>query len=130
MGVLLFEMLAGHPPFLDDTPLGIYRKILAGKIDFPRPFDAAAKGIIKRLLTHDPAKRLGCQRHGAADVKLHKFFRNIDWHLCLHRQLKAPYLPATRGPRDSSLFDKYAESTESSSPPIAPEQQQELFDNF
>jgi serine/threonine protein kinase len=35
LGILLFEMLAGFPPFYADTPNGIYQKILAGAIDMP-----------------------------------------------------------------------------------------------
>ena len=51
LGVLIFEMLAGYPPFYDENPFGIYQKILAGKIEFPRQFDSKAKDLIKRLLT-------------------------------------------------------------------------------
>ncbi|ELR44622.1 Serine/threonine-protein kinase PRKX [Bos mutus] len=36
LGILIFEMLSGFPPFFDDNAFGIYQKILAGKIDFPR----------------------------------------------------------------------------------------------
>ncbi|PHJ22686.1 agc kinase [Cystoisospora suis] len=130
LGILLFEMLAGHPPFVDENPLAIYRKIIAGKIEFPRSFDYAAKSLVKRLLTHDPMKRYGCLKDGAEDVKNHKFFRGIDWVHCYNKNIRAPYLPNTRGPQDSSMFDKYAESTESSSPPIGAAEQQAFFDNF
>ncbi|EPR59439.1 AGC kinase [Toxoplasma gondii TgCatPRC2] len=130
LGILLFEMLAGHPPFVDENPLGIYRKIIAGKIEFPRSFDYAAKSLVKRLLTHDPLKRYGCLKDGAEDVKNHKFFKGIDWVKCYNKNIRAPYLPNTRGPQDSSMFDKYAESTESSSPPIGAAEQQAFFDNF
>merc|ERR1711871_1360485 len=46
LGVLIFEMLAGYPPFYDENPFGIYQKILAGKIEFPRHFDVHAKDLI------------------------------------------------------------------------------------
>ena len=36
LGILIFEMLAGFPPFFDENPYGIYQKILAGRIDFPK----------------------------------------------------------------------------------------------
>ncbi|CDJ65456.1 AGC kinase, putative [Eimeria necatrix] len=130
LGILLFEMLAGRPPFVDDTPLGIYKKIIAGKVEFPPLFDSAAKSLVRRLLIHEPNKRYGCLKDGALDVKNHKFFRGLDWGLCLRRQLRPPYKPNTRGPRDSSMFDTYAESTESSAPPIDPATQQALFHNF
>jgi len=48
LGVLLFEMLSGYPPFFDDNPFGIYEKILAGKVDWPRHLDPAVKDLIKR----------------------------------------------------------------------------------
>jgi protein kinase A len=36
LGILIFEMLCGQPPFVDDDPMGIYQQILAGKLSFPR----------------------------------------------------------------------------------------------
>ena len=51
LGVLIFEMLAGYPPFYDENPFGIYEKILLGRIAFPSHFDSAARDIIKRLLS-------------------------------------------------------------------------------
>lgn len=39
LGILIYEMIVGFPPFCDEDPLGIYRKILDGKITFPRIFD-------------------------------------------------------------------------------------------
>ena len=31
LGILIFEMMAGYPPFYDENPFGIYQKILAGR---------------------------------------------------------------------------------------------------
>ena len=49
--MLIFEMLAGYPPFYDENPFGIYEKILLGRIAFPSHFDSAARDIIKKLLS-------------------------------------------------------------------------------
>lgn len=35
LGVLIFEMLAGYPPFYDTNTYEIYKKILIGYFDFP-----------------------------------------------------------------------------------------------
>ena len=59
LGILIFEMLAGYPPFFDDNPFGIYEKILSGKIDWPRQVEPLAKDLIKKLLVQDRTKRLG-----------------------------------------------------------------------
>uniref|UniRef100_A0A0G2K247 Protein kinase cAMP-dependent X-linked catalytic subunit n=2 Tax=Rattus TaxID=10114 RepID=A0A0G2K247_RAT len=59
LGILIFEMLSGFPPFFDDNPFGIYQKILACKIDFPRQLDFTSKDLIKKLLVVDRTRRLG-----------------------------------------------------------------------
>ena len=59
IGILIYEMLCGFPPFFDDTPFGIYQKILAGRIDFPKHLSLEAKDILRKLLTIDRSKRLG-----------------------------------------------------------------------
>ena len=72
LGILIYEMLAGQPPFVDDDPMGIYQQIIAGKVSFPRFFDRNAKSLIKKLLTADLTKRYGCLKGAAEDVKRHK----------------------------------------------------------
>ncbi|CAG0897574.1 unnamed protein product [Cyprideis torosa] len=78
-GVLIYEMLVGYPPFFDENAIGIYEKILAGRIDWPRFIDPVAKDLIKKLLVQDRTRRLGAMRNGAQDVMAHRWFRNIDW---------------------------------------------------
>jgi protein kinase X len=47
---LIFEMLAGYPPFYADNPLGIYEAILGGKIDWPKSVDGLAKDLIRKAI--------------------------------------------------------------------------------
>lgn len=129
LGILMFEMLAGYPPFYDENPFGIYQKVLAGRIDFPRHFDVKAKDLIKRLLTHDRAKRFGCLKHGAEDLKKHKWYKGIDWDQMLNRGIAAPFVPNVKAADDTSMFDRYPESTEGSAPTIAAKDQA-LFEGF
>lgn len=79
LGILLYEMMAGQPPFVDDDPMGIYQQILAGKITFPRFFDKNAKSLVKKLLVADLTKRYGCLKGGTDDVMSHKWFAGFDW---------------------------------------------------
>ena len=72
LGILIYEMLAGYPPFFDDNPFGIYEKILSGKIDWPRHIDPVAKDLIKKFLVQDRTKRLGNMKNGTEDVKRHR----------------------------------------------------------
>ncbi|XP_055388396.1 cAMP-dependent protein kinase catalytic subunit PRKX-like [Condylostylus longicornis] len=128
LGILIYEMLAGYPPFFDENPFGIYEKVLAGKINFPRYIDIRAKDLIKRLLSHDRAKRFGCLKGGAEDIKRHKWFKSLDWTKCIKQQLTPPFVPSTACD-DTSMFDKYPESSEGSAPSVS-SAEQELFADF
>jgi protein kinase X len=111
-GILLFEMLAGYPPFYDDNPFSIYEKILEGKLVFPTHIDPHAKDLIRRLLTPDRSRRLGSLRGGAHDVMKHKFFKSIDWTDLANREIPSPLVPETRGEGDTRNFDVYDEDDE------------------
>ncbi len=128
LGILIYEMLAGYPPFYDENPFGIYQKILAGKIDFPRHFDPYGKELVKKLLTADRTKRFGCLKDGPEDIKQHKWFKGIDWAQCYQRKIKPPYVPLAKAPNDTSNFDKYPESA-GQDVKLTPKDQA-LFDDF
>ncbi|KAI7868931.1 kinase-like domain-containing protein [Spinellus fusiger] len=112
LGILIFEMLAGYPPFYDDDHLKLYEKILAGKIKWPQYFDPEAKDLLKRLLTSDLSKRYGNLKGGSEDIKRHPWFQGVDFNRILARQIRPPYVPQIRGDGDASHFDKYPETQE------------------
>jgi serine/threonine protein kinase len=153
-GILIFEMLAGYPPFYDENPFGIYQKILKGVIEFPRHMDPLAKDLIKKLLTADRTKRIGCLQQGAEDIKQHKWFTsgNIhithgpagsgpgssssssssswSWSALLARQVRPPFVPQFRAPNDTSAFDRYPDSRESANQPQLGDKERALFADF
>nr|AFD36235.1 protein kinase C6 [Acanthamoeba castellanii] len=100
LGVLLFEMLAGYPPFFDDNPFGVYEKILAGRIHFPSHFDPDAKDLVRKLLAADRTQRLGNLKGGAEDVKNHPYFQSIDWQQLLEAKMRAPIVVRSKGEGD------------------------------
>ncbi|GAA5917391.1 hypothetical protein JCM8208_006472 [Rhodotorula glutinis] len=107
LGVLLFELLAGYPPFFADNPLEIYEKILAGRYGVPRHIDPLAKDLIGRLLTDDLTKRLGNLKGGAQDVKNHPWFEGVDWESLARKEIRAPIIPLTTNPGDVSNYERY-----------------------
>lgn len=40
-GILFFAIIR-YPPFFDDNPFGIYEKILAGKVEWPRHMEGTS----------------------------------------------------------------------------------------
>merc|ERR1719308_116288 len=107
LGILIYEMLAGYPPFFDDNPFGIYEKILSGKMEWPRHIDQIAKDLIKKLLVQDRTKRLGNLKNGSDDVKRHRWFKTIDWEEVYYKQLKPPLVPKVSYEGDTRNFDDY-----------------------
>eukprot|EP00742_Colponemidia_sp_Colp-10_P000759 GILJ01000825.1.p1 GENE.GILJ01000825.1~~GILJ01000825.1.p1 ORF type:complete len:330 (-),score=65.08 GILJ01000825.1:191-1180(-) len=112
LGILIYEMLVGYPPFVDDDPMGIYQKILDGKIVFPRYFDKHAKSLVKKLLTADLTKRYGNLKAGVDDIKRHKWFIGLDWEELLRKDIPAPYKPIVKSLTDTSNFEEYPDSDE------------------
>lgn len=112
MGILVYEMLVGQPPFVDNDPLKVYQLILAGKLAFPRFIDKNAKSLIKKMLVADLTKRYGCVKGGAQDVKGHKWFAGFDFEELLARAIPPPIVPQVEGAMDTSQFDPYPDSVD------------------
>ncbi|CAL0322274.1 unnamed protein product [Lupinus luteus] len=103
VGVILFELLVGLPPFNAEHPQRIFDNILNRKIPWPavpEEMSPEAQDLIDRLLTKDPDLRLGAR--GASEVKQHVFFKDINWDT-LARQ-KAAFVPASESALDTSYF--------------------------
>jgi len=129
LGVLIYEMLAGHPPFYDDDHFKLYEKILICRLKFPSHFDPVAKDLVKKLLSPDLSKRYGNLKGGVNDIKNHKWFAGIDWERLARCETPGTYIPPLKHEGDTSNFDAYPEDYEPYGIP-APDPHREKFINF
>ena len=104
LGVLFYEMLTGLPPFFDENTNDMYRKILQEPLRFPDDMDREARSLLIGLLDRNPETRLGV--HGAAEIKAHPFFAQIDWQRLMAKKYAAPFKPAVENAADTSNFDQ------------------------
>ncbi|KAL6246662.1 serine/threonine protein kinase [Rhinocladiella similis] len=87
-GCIVYQLLAGRPPFKAGNDYQTFQKIVNLDYDFPRGFPDLARDLVERLLVLDPQRRLSLEH-----AKNHPFFNSIQWGRGLWQQ-KAPRLKA------------------------------------
>lgn len=95
LGILIFEMTTGYPPFYSPEPIQLYDRILSGQFKCPSTISGECKLLLKRLLEVDPNKRYGSLKSGVFDIKSHEWFSNVKWDSILHKRVIPPYIPVT-----------------------------------
>lgn len=95
-GCIVYQLLAGRPPFKAANEYLTFQKILALDYTFPDGFPEVARDLIERLLVLEPANRLPIEH-----IKNHRFFEGVQWGKSLWKQnaprLK-PYVPPAPEP--------------------------------
>lgn len=110
VGILLYEMLSGKPPFTNKerNMIDIKKMILENKPKFPSYFSKNSIDIIKKFLNNDPSKRLGVRSFN--DVKSHPFFEGIDWNDLLQYKIQPPIFSRGNGNNKNENIKKMEET--------------------
>lgn len=109
LGILLYEMLVGIPPFFHKNKHRMYFLIKESPVNFPDPvkhgidISPDARDLIKKLLDKNKKKRLGSQGD-VKEILQHPFFSSIDFEKLLNKELVPPYRPQISD--DLKYFDQ------------------------
>ncbi|KAJ2981200.1 hypothetical protein NQ176_g2181 [Zarea fungicola] len=91
LGVFLYEMLTGLPPFFPaSSDYELERKTDDGL--FPTSLSVAAKDLLSKLLQPDPEIRLSA--NGISEIKEHPFFEKFSWDSSTSRDMQV-FLPGS-----------------------------------
>nr|XP_005304138.1 G protein-coupled receptor kinase 4 isoform X2 [Chrysemys picta bellii] len=109
LGCLIYEMIQGQSPFRkrkEKVKLNeIDRRVKEDQEVYSDRFSEEAKSICRMLLAKDPKERLGCTGDGAAAVKQHPIFKNINFKRLEANMLEPPFLPDPRAVYCKDVLD-------------------------
>jgi len=88
IGVLLFDMLTGLPPFYHPQREKLYQNIKHARLVVPSSIPKPASSFIYALMVREPTKRLGAI--DTKDVKTHEYFADMDFEALMRREVPVP----------------------------------------
>nr|GFA38962.1 serine/threonine-protein kinase AtPK2/AtPK19-like [Tanacetum cinerariifolium] len=106
VGILLYEMLTGKPPYTHSNRKKLQEKIINEKVKLLPRLSGEAHSLLKGLLQKDPSLRLGSGARGSDDIKGHKWFKTINWKKLDSRELQPKFKPDISGEECTENFDK------------------------
>mmetsp|Transcript_38515 Transcript_38515/g.48619 ORF Transcript_38515/g.48619 Transcript_38515/m.48619 type:complete len:477 (+) Transcript_38515:123-1553(+) len=106
LGILIYEMLTGSPPWYDSniTTEQLFNSILKAPLHTPAYFSEDVVNMLQCLLERDPTQRLGST--GIEPIQQHSFFSNIDWVLLFELKMKPPDIPGNTISETGLNFDE------------------------
>lgn len=76
VGILLYEMLTGFPPYFSKNSKMIQKNIVNNKLEIPKDLTPEWRNLLKLLLNKDSTKRIGIVE-GANEILSHPWFEGI-----------------------------------------------------
>ena len=90
LGVLLYELVVGQPPYFSENRNQLIRNIQTAPLKLPSFLSKELKSLLIALLNRNPQKRLGSGKEGAEEIKAHPWFKGIKWKDVMQRKLTPP----------------------------------------
>lgn len=73
-GCIIYQMIAGRPPFKGSNEYQTFQKIVKLQFSYPPQFPSVIRDLIKHILVLNPDRR-----YTALQIKQHQFFSGQDW---------------------------------------------------
>jgi len=105
LGVVMYDMLNGGPPFTGRDRNEAKKAVCRGKLKLKSYFTFNSRELMKGLLNRKPNERLGAGPEDAKHIMCHPWFGEIDWDKLYRKELQPPYVPQLTSAEDTSLFD-------------------------
>lgn len=96
LGILIYEMLAGLPPFYNKNRYQMVNDIVHKSLICPTEFSASVQVLLVGLLQKNPEKRFGSGENEELEIKSSPFFNNIDWMKLDRREIIPPWCPGSK----------------------------------
>eukprot|EP00930_Biecheleria_cincta_P073206 TRINITY_DN60520_c0_g1_i1.p1 TRINITY_DN60520_c0_g1~~TRINITY_DN60520_c0_g1_i1.p1 ORF type:complete len:859 (+),score=132.65 TRINITY_DN60520_c0_g1_i1:31-2577(+) len=94
LGVLLFDMLTGLPPFYNHDRETLFANIRHARLEIPQYVSGSARALIEATMEREPSRRLGATR--TTDVQEHSFFSEINFAALMRREVSVPQFSSNR----------------------------------
>eukprot|EP00286_Rhodomonas_abbreviata_P026010 CAMPEP_0181291732 /NCGR_PEP_ID=MMETSP1101-20121128/2127_1 /TAXON_ID=46948 /ORGANISM="Rhodomonas abbreviata, Strain Caron Lab Isolate" /LENGTH=510 /DNA_ID=CAMNT_0023396149 /DNA_START=250 /DNA_END=1778 /DNA_ORIENTATION=+ len=111
LGILIYEMLVGLPPFYNKNTRVAYEQLLTKEFEFPSSMSDDAKHLLKGLLQRNPSRRLGSKvseheksHDGVSQIKSDPWFASVDFDKVLAMEVEPPFKPKVKNMLDVSNF--------------------------
>jgi serum/glucocorticoid-regulated kinase 2 len=88
LGIVIYEMLTGWPPWTDDNRETLFKRILTEPLPINERLSATAIDLLKKMLV----KRIK-DRIKPANIKKHPFFASINFEKLLAKNVEPPFVP-------------------------------------
>jgi len=115
LGVLMFAMLTGMPPFYHRDRDTLFANIRHAPLQIPNYVSRTAASLIEALMEREPSRRLGASK--TSDACSHPFFAQLDWEALARREIPVPQSTEPQSPAP----ERRQASTDAVGNPFAPQ---------
>jgi len=105
LGVIIYEMIDGNPPFWDEDDELMVNNILDMELCFSNNFSDDCADFISQLLSRNPKKRMGYGIEGLIKIKRHPWFEGLDWVKVYKKEIDPLFKPHINNDIDASNFE-------------------------